>query len=242
NGRLVIPALKNRDWRQLARQRQAANGYISDSARASAMTGPDGSQGGLGTRDSINSGPQLAGLIQKARSTATTQSGLQDPSHSEPQSNGDTEMTSAQPLTEDEIALQALLSGTDNTTAVPQVPAIPLAPMTEEAALQRDLTELPETATLDDYARVPVEQFRMAMLRGMGWKPPVSGKDELWIPAERAPSPPGSWSKSATNTSSRRELPEPSSELENFGQEIRPARQERSQRRDRRGREGHQGQ
>ncbi|KAG8988466.1 hypothetical protein FRB90_002722, partial [Tulasnella sp. 427] len=185
NGPLVIPVLKNRDWRQLARQRQAANGYIPDGARASAMTGPDGSQGGLGTRDSINSGPQLAGLIQKARSTTATQSEPQEPSHSEPQSNADTEMTPAQPLTEDEIALQALLSGTDNTTAVPQVPAIPLAPMTEEAALQRDLTELPETATLDDYARVPVEQFGMAMLRGMGWKPPASGEDELWIPAER---------------------------------------------------------
>ncbi|KAG9017099.1 hypothetical protein FRB90_001780 [Tulasnella sp. 427] len=185
NGPLVIPVLKNRDWRQLARQRQAANGYVPDSARASAMTGPDGSQGGLGTRDSINSGPQLAGLIQKARSTAATQPAQQEPSHSEPQANGDAEMTPAQPLTEDEIALQALLSGTDNTTAVPQVPAIPLAPMTEEAALQRDLTELPETATLDDYARVPVEQFGMAMLRGMGWKPPASGEDELWIPAER---------------------------------------------------------
>ncbi|KAG9040313.1 hypothetical protein FS837_000807 [Tulasnella sp. UAMH 9824] len=185
NGPLVIPVLKNRDWRQLARQRQAANGYIPDSARASAITGPDGSQGGLGTRDSINSGPQLTGLIINKHSTPPAEPTPNEPNESDPEVHGDTEMTLEKPLTEDEIALQALLRGTDEITSKPQVAAIPLAPMTEEAALERDMAELPDTATLEDYARVPVEQFGMAMLRGMGWKPPKDEEDELWIPAER---------------------------------------------------------
>ncbi|KAG8911835.1 hypothetical protein FRC01_005453, partial [Tulasnella sp. 417] len=185
NGPLVIPALKNRDWRQLARQRQAANGYIPDSARASAITGPDGSQGGLGTRDSINSGPQLTGLIFNKRSTLPAEPAADEPHEPEPAADGDTEMIPAKPLTEDEIALQALLRGTDETASKPQVAAIPLAPMTEEAALERDMADLPDTATLEDYARVPIEQFGMAMLRGMGWKPPKNGEEELWLPTER---------------------------------------------------------
>ncbi|KAG8964424.1 hypothetical protein FRC00_002457 [Tulasnella sp. 408] len=179
NGPLTIPLLKHGDWRQLAKQRQAANGYIPDSARASATTGPDGSQGGLGTRDSINSGPQLAGLVLTKRSNPPAEPTPDESNETEPEVDGDTEMTPAQPLTEDEIALQALLHGTDESTSKPQVAAIPLAPMNEEAALQRD------TATLEDYARVPIEQFGMAMLRGMGWRPPKTGEDVLWIPAER---------------------------------------------------------
>ncbi|KIO19694.1 hypothetical protein M407DRAFT_145205 [Tulasnella calospora MUT 4182] len=185
NGPLVIPVIKNRDWRQLARQRQAANGYIPDSARAAVNTGPDGSQGGLGTRDSINSGPQLTGLIFKKESTPPTEPTTDNPKQAEPEVDGDTEMVPAKPLTEDEIALQALLRGTDETTSKPQVAAIPLAPMTEEAALERDMAELPDAASLEDYARVPVEQFGMAMLRGMGWKPPKNADEELWLPAER---------------------------------------------------------
>ncbi|KAG8915561.1 hypothetical protein FRC01_003617 [Tulasnella sp. 417] len=181
NGPLVIPVP---NWRQLARQRQAANGYNPDSARDSAITGPDGSQGGLGTRDSINSEPQLTSILQKP-STPPAEPAANEPNEPEPAVDGDTEMTPAQPLTEDEIALQALLPGTDETASKPQVAAIPLAPMTEEATLERDMADLPDTATLEDYARVPVEQFGTAMLRGMGWKPPKNGEDELWIPAER---------------------------------------------------------
>lgn len=185
NGPLVIPALKNRDWRQLARQRQAATGYIPDSARASVITGPDGSQGGMGTRDSINSGPQLTGLIFKKHSPPPAEPDAQEVQEAGPQVDEDTPMAPAKPLTEDELALQALLRGTDETTSKPQVAAIPLAPLTEEEALKRDMEDLPDVASLDDYSRVPVEQFGMAILRGMGWKPPASGEEELWLPTER---------------------------------------------------------
>jgi hypothetical protein len=45
-----------------------------------------------------------------------------------------------------------------------------LPAMTEEEAFERDYKTAPEMATLDDYARVPVEEFGAALLRGMGWK------------------------------------------------------------------------
>jgi len=44
------------------------------------------------------------------------------------------------------------------------------APMTEGDAFEHDVASAPDMATLDDYARVPVEQFGAALLRGMGWK------------------------------------------------------------------------
>lgn len=62
SGPPVIPALANRDWRAVARLRKQIR-YIPDGAAA--MTGKDGSQGGLGTRDSINSGPQATGLVMR---------------------------------------------------------------------------------------------------------------------------------------------------------------------------------
>ncbi|RDX50771.1 hypothetical protein OH76DRAFT_1555561 [Lentinus brumalis] len=62
-GPLVIPALQNRDWRELARKRKQI--YVPPSAAAT--TGADGSVGGLGTRDTINSGPQASGLQFRKR-------------------------------------------------------------------------------------------------------------------------------------------------------------------------------
>ncbi|KAG1740291.1 DExH-box splicing factor binding site-domain-containing protein [Suillus lakei] len=58
-GPLVIPSKANPDWREAARKRRAGVArFIPDSAKAA--TGADGSVGGLGTRDTINSGPQLS--------------------------------------------------------------------------------------------------------------------------------------------------------------------------------------
>ncbi|KAG2140799.1 hypothetical protein BD769DRAFT_1772928 [Suillus cothurnatus] len=60
-GPLVIPSKPNPDWQEAARSRRTgAAQFIPDLARAS--TGADGSIGGLGTRDTINSGPQLSGI------------------------------------------------------------------------------------------------------------------------------------------------------------------------------------
>ena len=51
----------------------------------------------------------------------------------------------------------------------PVIDVIP-APVSEEDAYKQDVAALPESATLEDYERVPVSQFGAALLRGMGWK------------------------------------------------------------------------
>jgi G-patch domain len=194
---LVIPALQNRDWRELARRRRAgANGKMYVPPGGEVRTGADGSVGGLGTRDTINSGPQLEGLQRRkrARIDNTTQDA---PIEDEPPV-----ITVDQPQeSEDQRAIRALLADAEGDDG-PEGPVVDVIPMasrsstrrapTEDDAFKQDVDELPEEATLKDYERIPVSQFGAAMLRGMGWKPgePASrdkkrGIVEPWLPASR---------------------------------------------------------
>ncbi|PBK74425.1 hypothetical protein ARMSODRAFT_930062 [Armillaria solidipes] len=158
-GPLVIPALKNKDWRELARKRRSANQYVPASGQA--RTGADGSVGGMGTRDSINSGPVLSGLQMRKKMIKVEQDVGQE---MEVQME---DVTMEE--TEDQKALRAILAGDTEGIDGPQVDIIP-TPVSEDDAYKQDIDELPDPATLADYNRVPVSQFGAAMLRGMGWK------------------------------------------------------------------------
>ncbi len=158
-GPLVIPALKNKDWRELARKRRSANQYVPASGQA--RIGADGSVGGLGTKDSINSGPVLSGLQMRKKVVKVEQDVGQE---MEAQME---DVTMEE--TEDQKALRAILAGDTEGIDGPQVDIIP-TPVSEDDAYKQDIDELPDPATLADYSRVPVSQFGAAMLRGMGWK------------------------------------------------------------------------
>lgn len=173
-GPLIIPALKNKDWRELARKRKQL--YVPPSAAA--QTGADGSVGGLGTRDTINSGPQLSGLQVAKRAKL-------EESNSVAVKTEEADVTATvvdghvpddvkkEEETEDQKALRALLASAQSDDSMGGdgafITAIP-AP-SEDDAYRQDVEELPEPATLDDYERVPVSQFGAALLRGMGWTP-----------------------------------------------------------------------
>ncbi|KAF7976517.1 hypothetical protein HWV62_6333 [Athelia sp. TMB] len=175
-GPLTIPAQADRDWRALARQRRGhVPAYVPPSAAA--QTGADGSVGGLGTRDAINSGPQLSGIqmrkkikLEEDPDARSSRSRSPSPAHPDKM---DVEENAPQTKKEDEDedarALRALL---DPSSAGPStaLAAIPVR-MTEAEAYKQDVETFPEPATLDDYARVPIEQFGAALLRGMGWDP-----------------------------------------------------------------------
>ncbi|KAJ6593615.1 DExH-box splicing factor binding site-domain-containing protein [Mycena capillaripes] len=164
-GPLVIPALKNRDWRELARKRRSASQFVPESAKAA--TGKDGSVGGLGVKDTINSGPVLSGLQVRVKAKSEEQD-------AEVVEEQETEMVDVkseeEEETEDQRALRAILAaanGVGNTESM--IDIIP-TPMSETDAYKQDVDELPDVATLEDYNRVPIEQFGLALLRGMGWK------------------------------------------------------------------------
>lgn len=155
-GPLVIAPLQNRDWRELARKRRTAGSFVPDAGKA--KTGEDGSVGGLGTREIINSGPQEAGLqLQGKRAPESDDEEPADVTMAAPE---------PEPESEDAIALRAILA---ETAGQPSSVMTISAPLSEKDALAEDVIALPESATLDDYARVPIEQFGAALLRGMGW-------------------------------------------------------------------------
>ncbi|KAF8995485.1 DExH-box splicing factor binding site-domain-containing protein [Cyathus striatus] len=188
DGPLVIPALENRDWKEVARKRKAGARFVPPSA--SAQTGADGSVGGLGTKDAINAGPVRSGLQIKERHIKVEQEDV----------NGDVamhlqeeeEVKVEETETEDQRALRALLA--ESSGGVPSGSTIDIipAPVSEAEALKQDIEELPDVATLEDYERVPVSQFGAALLRGMGWKEgtaasrkPGKGMIEPYLPAAR---------------------------------------------------------
>ncbi|KAJ6031289.1 hypothetical protein N7540_002021 [Penicillium herquei] len=86
------------------------------------------------------------------------------------------------PLTDDQIALQALIresKGEVERRSDLVIEASRPRDEEEEASytheeptnsFQTDLKSRPESATLDQYNAIPVEEFGAALLRGMGWK------------------------------------------------------------------------
>ena len=158
-------------------------------------TGADGSVGGLGTKDTINSGPLLSGLVVSEKRMRMDVDG-DDNAKVEVTATTTTEVHEE---TEDEKAMRALLaaaSGEKNEDgftigAIPSVSNEFTHPADEADAFRRDVVTRPEEATLEDYNRTPVEQFGEALLRGMGWKPGQAasrkrtGPVEPYLPAAR---------------------------------------------------------
>ncbi|KAA1478332.1 hypothetical protein DENSPDRAFT_748944, partial [Dentipellis sp. KUC8613] len=189
-GPLVIAPLQNRDWRELARRRRGGLSYVPPGGAAG--VGADGSVGGLGTRDTINSGPEIKGLQVRAKRVKVEVEA--DATGVEVKEEA-AEVVKEE-LTEDERAMRALLAG-GTEDGGPVIDVIPSAanlahrPATEEDAFKQDVEELPDVATLDDYERVPVAQFGAALLRGMGWKEGQAaskkgkGPVEPWLPQAR---------------------------------------------------------
>jgi hypothetical protein len=115
-------------------------------------------------KDTINSGPVLSGLQVRAKVKEEEQYAEAD----EEQEVEMVDVKAEEEETEDQRALRAILAGADGITdtAIDIIPT----PMSEGDAYKQDVEELPDAATLEDYSRVPVEQFGLALLRGMGWK------------------------------------------------------------------------
>jgi len=158
----------------------------SPSARGTTTIGADGSVGGLGTRDSINSGPQLVGLqVMGRKAVAKIEAEAE-------MADVDEEMPKVEE-TEDQKAIRALLASatSEGDQEGPQIDNIPVPPVSEDDAYRQDVVELPDSATLEDYERIPVSQFGAALLRGMGWKEGTAtskkkkGLIEPWMPQAR---------------------------------------------------------
>jgi hypothetical protein len=155
----------------------------------------------LGTRDAINSGPQLSGIVNAKRLKLDLNESTGEDSVSA-DANGDVALADSESrtppherLTEDQRALQAILSGDQEDAPqidiIPELPSSYGGPKSETEAYREDVVTRPDSATLEDYTRVPVDQFGAALLRGMGWKEGMAaskthkGPVEPYIPVSR---------------------------------------------------------
>ncbi|KZO99311.1 hypothetical protein CALVIDRAFT_377395 [Calocera viscosa TUFC12733] len=182
---LVIAPLANRDWRHSSyAKRHVSDRFLPPGARERAAAEKAGE---VDTKDTINSGPQLAGLTLAAPKVDAVE--VEESAEVKAEPDGTTiEVKMEEEESLEQRALRALLTGEDDT---PQIAAIPMHVPSETEAYMEDVETRPDTPTMDDYARVPIEQFGAALLRGMGWKEGQAasrkrtGMAEPWVPKAR---------------------------------------------------------
>ncbi|TGZ83076.1 hypothetical protein EX30DRAFT_147883 [Ascodesmis nigricans] len=165
---LVIPALKNKDWRAEAEARKGGAGrgkkiWVPEEAQKRELKPED-----LVEQENTGEG-QKWGLVITAPSKADDRE--------ENGADGDADQEKPKPMTEDEIAMAALMGQDVNRKDLVIEAAAgdsndwrDRAPENEDDAYRRDVSSRPDIPTLADYAAVPVEEFGAALLRGMGWK------------------------------------------------------------------------
>ncbi|KXL51388.1 hypothetical protein M433DRAFT_389753 [Acidomyces richmondensis BFW] len=158
---LIIAPQANRDWKEASQRKRRRRDPSEDAHRDDRITEQP-------IKDSDSQRPQF-GLnitpVTDSREEAVLNGDRvnSSPQVAEPRPPGSHGEGSVSHKTDDEIAIDALLGRTSKSDLV-------LPAMTEAEAFERDFQSAPDMATLDDYARVPVEQFGAALLRGMGWK------------------------------------------------------------------------
>lgn len=162
-GPLVISAQKNRNWKDASKRRRQQSELPSSRGDA-AGRGISIEQAEKREHERVfglnimkRAGKEDGGLADE-RMDGVEEDGAAKLTESKAE-NG----TATREKTADERAMDALLGKVPESSLV--VPAV-----TETEAFQDDFKSAPEMASLDDYARVPVEEFGAAMLRGMGWK------------------------------------------------------------------------
>ncbi|KAK2630007.1 hypothetical protein QTJ16_000827 [Diplocarpon rosae] len=176
-GELVIKRIANRDWRGEARRRQNAGRDLLPKEERARRDAQEGGKGRVEGVDVVN-GDESAiqwGLSVRKRALAAGEEG--DGETSAPVQNQDSTAgtqegdagTAALPRTADEEALASLL-GADTQSKGPDLVIASVAPLSELDAYKAAVLAAPDVSTLEDYERIPVEEFGAAMLRGMGWK------------------------------------------------------------------------
>ncbi|KAF2810428.1 uncharacterized protein BDZ99DRAFT_311698 [Mytilinidion resinicola] len=148
-GPVVIAPQANRDWRAESRKKQ--RGRLPDGA-------------GQGYSADVTDQDIGASKIAFGLTVVKAEQG-------DVASEQTTEFIKAEPVsdapepekpTEDQLALQALLGQRPESNLV--------ISMDEETAFKNDFSNAPPAPSLEDYAKVAIEDFGAAYLRGFGWK------------------------------------------------------------------------
>jgi hypothetical protein len=200
DGPMVIPALPNKDWRNSTRRTPS---YRPEERRRDVEEDIK--------PDRIGDEPQKSGLsfvvkkervedtdgveVKREQEESVTIDGNAQTTSTTQTITVKAEPTETKPMTLEEQALQAILTGDHSVESASDRAQRELIirseadrlvqPISETDALQRDLNALPEVSTGDDYRNIPVEAFGMAMLRGMGYNPNDDKNTKIHLPKSR---------------------------------------------------------
>ena len=186
-GELVIKKMANRDWRGEATSRRVVRGTGKDLLPKEERAMRDGvrrdaeAKEGEEKKEGVdvvngNDGDIQWGLSVRKRAR-TEDADLQEAGEKDASAAASNDLknvreleqaqTSKPPASADAEALASLL-GTNKERKGPEL-VIP-TPLTEQEAYKAAVASAPDPSSLEDYERIPVEEFGAALLRGMGWK------------------------------------------------------------------------
>ncbi|KAI9704198.1 MAG: hypothetical protein M1836_007059 [Candelina mexicana] len=177
---LIIQGQRNRDWREETLRKRGRN-LLPREVQAAREAERSGNGSGGKEVEVVNGEVQAYGLSFAAKSNddvVMTNEQVQDKNGEVP-----TSTEPERPRTDDELALEALTSDGSSRKSNLVLPAVQ-APsedidgytgratigLNEDEAFRTDVASRPDSASLQDYAAVPVSEFGAALLRGMGWK------------------------------------------------------------------------
>ncbi|KAH8428695.1 spliceosome ATPase-activating subunit SPP2 [Aspergillus melleus] len=197
---LVIPVASNNNWRSRPgiNTRPKGKNLLPKEVQAIREAEKRGEVAGENVetdRPSVSYGlsfaqatPQTEGV--EGSDTATATNGDQT------MEDADAEREPRKPLTQDEIAMNALIRESKGETearsdlVIESAAADQDSRFDETTSFRADIASRPESASLDQYNAVPVEEFGAALLRGMGWKEGQSvGKGKYGSPSAGADKP-----------------------------------------------------
>jgi hypothetical protein len=196
---LVIPGTKTRDWREEIRKARARKNLLPPEVQAQRAGKGRTIEDATNVVNGDGSEPQWGLTVTKRVQVEN------DSNNAEAHVSKSTETIQSEAIiteaiaplrekTDDELALEALIGAQKKKKGPDMI--IPIAgtgeddmyvpppQLTEGDAYRRAIEAAPDVSTLDDYERVPVEEFGAALLRGMGWKEGDAKKGRVERPKE----------------------------------------------------------
>ncbi|PLB54474.1 hypothetical protein P170DRAFT_432117 [Aspergillus steynii IBT 23096] len=198
---LVIPVASNNNWRNRpgVNLRPKGKNLLPKEVQAIREAEKRGEVAGENVetdRPSMSYGlsfaqtPQNEGTEESATTATTAVNGDQT------MEDADAEKEPRKPLTQDEIALNALVRESKgepehrSDLVIESAGGDQDSRYDETTSFRADIASRPEPASLDQYNAIPVEEFGAALLRGMGWKEGQSvGKGKYGAPSAGADKP-----------------------------------------------------
>lgn len=185
---LIIPKMKNRDWREEMRKKRGKNLLPAEVQAQRRGEGVNVDAPLVPGETELVWGLSIKKKVERRLDEAEPQTMVETTS-TVVEAAGQSLHPSPEKKTDDQLALEALLGvkaerkGPDLVIPVQEDDSYD-APLNEEDAYRRAIKAAPDVSTLEDYERVPVEEFGAALLRGMGWKEGSKRKGQVDRPKE----------------------------------------------------------